>query len=358
MVSTALMLAALGLLSPGAQPASAQGDCVAPDGAPGCWEIDLVDEFMGNSLNLANWEPGWFVDQGFSRSVNHRENACYNTDQVTVQGGALHLRLDPSTSPLCLDKQGEVAPFVGGLISGRDSINNPAHPTRLDDTFYIESRIKLPAIDGQVRNWPAFWTAGGGPWPITGEIDVLEGLEGKAKYNYHFGCPAGGNCQFGAQAHPAASGDGEWHTYGAYRQLATTGDRATITYFFDGVAVGAVTERVVDTPQYLIFTYTSHESHNVTTAGVEMQVDWIRTWSPVNPSPGDVSCTLGVNISDALLIAQYSAGIRDDIATCPLPDPVTQINADVGDVNGDNQTDIVDALIIAQCTTGVINPNC
>lgn len=345
------------LTTPGASTAAAQGECVAPDGAPGCWTIDFSDTFAGNALDLNNWEPGWFVDEGYSVSVNGRENACYNTDQVTVSGNALRIQLDPSTSPLCLDKQGDVAPYVGGIISGRDAISNPNHPTRLDDTFYTEARIKIPAIDGQVRNWPAFWSTGFGPWPATGEIDILEGLEGAAKYNYHHAC-GGGNCQLGAQAHPASSGDGEWHTYGAYRQLATTGESATITYFFDGVAVGTVTERVIDVPHYLIFTYTSHESQNVTTTGVAMEVDWVRTWTPNEPSPGDVSCSRGVNITDALLIAQYSASIRTGVTGCPLADPITQMNTSAGDINDDGQTNIVDALLIAQCTAGIVNANC
>jgi len=277
---------AAGLLAT-AGPAAAQA-CAGPAGADGCWEMDFADDFDGTSLDLAAWEPGWYVDSGYSRSVADNEDACYNTDQVTVSGGALRIRLDPSTNPLCLDKHGDVAPYVGGLINSRDALRDADHPVQLTGTYFVEARIKAPA-DGQTMwNWPAFWTNGGSPWPTNGEIDILEGLRGEAKYNYHYLC-GDTNCQVGAEAYPAAAIDGDWHVYAAERRIAVDSrdgvERATITYFLDGVEIGQVTENVTESQQYIILDYTSHQSHGTTRTGESLEVDWVRAWSPSPAAP-------------------------------------------------------------------------
>lgn len=333
-------------------------ECLAPFGVEGCWEVDLFDSFEGDSIDRSVWEPGWFVDEGYSVSVNNRENACYNTDQVSVANDMLQIRLDETTDPLCLDKQGDSVGLVGGLVSSRDAIGNPDHGGRLDGDYYVEARMWVPAEDGEIVNWPAFWTNGFGPWPATGEIDILEGLGGDAKMNYHYQCSDGRNCQIGARRYPAESGDGEWHTYGALRRLATTNSPPTITFFFDGVAVLTVEDNVVGSPHYMIFTYTSHQDENPIAPGSIMLVDWVRSWSLAEPDRGDASCADGVDVVDALVIAQFTAGVRTDAGSCPLTDPATQIYAEAGDVNDDGLTDIVDALIVAQCTAAVTNPNC
>ena len=290
--------------------------------------------------------------------MNNRENACYNTDQVVVGDDTLQIRLDSTDAPECLDKQGDVVGLVGGIVSSRDAIQNPNHAGRLDGSFYVEARIRVPEQDGEVVNWPAFWTTGFGPWPATGEIDILEGLGGDAKFNYHYQCPNGQNCQAGAQRHPAASADGEWHTYGALRRLATTTSPATITFFFDGAEVATIEDNIVRSPHYIIFTYTSHQNENPIAPGSTMFVDWVRSWSLAEPDRGDATCTDGVDVVDALVIAQFTAGVRSDSGGCPLADPTTELFADVGDVNEDGATDIIDALIVAQCSVGIANPNC
>lgn len=358
LATVSLLAAILVVIAPAQKTDAQEGECLAPFGVEGCWDVDLFDTFDGDAINRDIWEPGWFVDEGYSVSVNNRENACYNTDQVVVGGSTLQIRLDSTTDPACLDKQGDTVDLVGGIVSSRDAIQDPAHGGRLDDSFYIEARIRVPEQDGQVVNWPAFWTTGFGPWPATGEIDILEGLGGDAKFNYHYQCSDGRNCQAGAQRHPVTSGDGEWHTYGALRRLATTSSPATITFFFDGVAVATIEDNVVRSPHYIIFTYTSHQDENPIAPGSTMLVDWVRSWSLAEPDPGDATCSDGVDVVDALAIAQYSARVRTDSGGCPLTDPETQLFADAGDLNDDGSTDIIDALIVAQCSVGLPNPHC
>lgn len=356
-VTVALAASVIGVAASLEPHAAAQADCAAPEGVEGCWQVDFVDEFDGVDLDPAAWEPGWFVDEGWSVSVNQRENACYHTDQVTVAGGRLRIQLDVTADPACLDKQGEVATLVGGVVSARDARTDPDHPVRLDDGFYIESRVRIPASGGEVVNWPAFWTAGFGPWPVTGEIDIAEGLGGESKYNYHYAC-GGGHCQVGGRAHAPESADGDWHTYGALRTMPTTNAPAQITIFFDGEPVATISEDVVTAPHYVIFSYTSHESNTPLATGEALEVDWVRSWSPTDPIRGDVSCSAGVNIVDALMIAQYAALLRTPTESCPLADQASQLHAPSGDVNGDERINVVDALIVAQCITGAGNPAC
>jgi hypothetical protein len=50
---------------------------------------------------------------------------------------------------------------------------------------YAEARIYLPASNGQLVGWPAWWIVGTN-WPADGEADIVEGLDGAATSNYHY----------------------------------------------------------------------------------------------------------------------------------------------------------------------------
>lgn len=74
--------------------------------------------------------------------------------------------------------------------------------------------------------------------------------------------------------------------------------------------------------------------------------------------PGDVTCNATVDVTDAMVIAQYDAGTRENAESCPIIDPATQLNLGAADFNGDAKADVVDALLIAQCSVGITNPFC
>jgi beta-glucanase (GH16 family) len=73
------------------------------------------------------------------------------------------LVLHPRYRPNFITPQGDRFDFISGRIDTRDKF----------DFRYgsAAARIKLPPGVGL---WPAFWILGYGPWPGSGEIDVLE----------------------------------------------------------------------------------------------------------------------------------------------------------------------------------------
>lgn len=73
---------------------------------------------------------------------------------------------------------------------------------------------------------------------------------------------------------------------------------------------------------------------------------------------GDANCNASVDITDALVIAQFAAGLRTASDSCARTDRITQLHIDAADFNGDGNPDIVDALLIAQCSAGLVNPYC
>lgn len=86
--------------------------------------------------------------------------------------------------------------------------------------------------------------------------------------------------------------------------------------------------------------------------------DWTGA-QPLTPSYtlGDVSCDSTPDIADALLIAQFSVGIRTQADSCDNVDPSSQIGPG-GDVNNDGVVDVADALLVAQCSVGLTNVFC
>lgn len=234
-----------------------------PIGPGGKWKLTFDDEFNGTSLNTTNWATGWF-GSGITDPVNSAEQDCYDPSQVTVSGGSLNLTAVKSS---CTTPDGKTFPYKTGAVSSNPSSGAPNQPKRgfQQAHGFFQARIFTPGSSGKIFNWPAWWTDGQ-QWPADGEMDIVEGLSGMACFHFHSTATGGpGGC-------PSGSFTG-WHTYGADWQPGS------VTYYYDGKAVGKVTQQVTSAPMYLILDYAVSSSIGGPSKNATMKVDYVRVWS-------------------------------------------------------------------------------
>ncbi|MBB5518475.1 glycoside hydrolase family 16 protein [Amphiplicatus metriothermophilus] len=141
---------------------------------PPRWETVWSDDFDGDTLDRTKWRAEVSCWGG-----GNNERQCYTDrpENISVEGGVLKLRARPEvyTGPLYPShhkdaRQGEATrAYTSGKIMTRG----------LASWRYgrFSARIKLPAGQGA---WPAFWMMPAddfyGPWPLSGEIDIMEAV--------------------------------------------------------------------------------------------------------------------------------------------------------------------------------------
>jgi beta-glucanase (GH16 family) len=236
------------------QPAASSAG--APLGIPGTWRQVFGDEFSGTTLDSTKWNPNWLgCPTCITKPVNSAELGAYAPSQVSVSGGSLHLTAIQQQTTA---NNGQTYAYRSGLVESNG---------KAEFTYgAFEARIYSPAAPGttQIANWPAFWTDGQN-WPTDGEMDVMEGLSGKACYHFHSPAGGPGGC---------ASGDFTgWHTYGAEWKPGS------VTYYYDGKQVGQITTGITSAPMYLILNNGVSDQHGgprLTPA--DMMVDYVRVW--------------------------------------------------------------------------------
>ena len=189
------------------------------------WKLVFADEFDGNQLDAAHWTA--YAD---CWGGGNKERECYTArpENVSVHDGRLELsaRFETATGPsLPLDLRtpgvqvpDASKPFTSGKIASKGKFSL---------TYgRIEVRARSPIGQGV---WPAIWLLPEadryGPWPGSGEIDVMEAVNMGVKCGSCFGGVENniyGTIHYGSNMHhqyqqkgfqlPKGT-EGDWHTY-------------------------------------------------------------------------------------------------------------------------------------------------
>jgi len=289
------LLGTAGLVAPaaGAGPS-------APSGPSGSWTNTFDEEFNGAAVDTTKWEPDRYgQDYGGDTPFNPgSEAAWFNTGNVSVSGGNLHLTIRDEPRTL----NGKTYPYSSGVVQ-------TAQHHLFTAGTYLEARINVPVCDGC---WPAFWTAAPDVWPP--EIDGFEyfdtggsGADTKPQFNYH--PPAGGQTGPTVYGDPAVDYRGSFHTYG----LLWDGTQAVP--YLDGVAYpSGANSDMTRLDQFLLLNLSVQGGHHPA-PGSEMLVDWVRAWSPA-PAPAPAPAT---EVHGAIADHYYGTRVGGPVRTDHYP---------------------------------------
>ena len=237
---TALLLAAGSLagvsvvtLAAGTSPALA--DTVPP--APSGWTTVFGDNFAGSSGSAPS-SANWFYDIGTGFGTGETEQTTNSTSNVFLDGNG-HLVLK------AIDNAGSWT--SARIESTRDDFEAPP-----GGELEMTASIEQPNPASGLGYWPAFWALGspmraGGGWPTSGEIDMMEDVNGlnEASQTLHdaanspghglIACPAAGSgCQTG------------YHTYSVIVDRTNT-SAESLEFLMDGTVESTITEASVGT---------------------------------------------------------------------------------------------------------------
>jgi hypothetical protein len=214
---------------------SAQADTPPPP--PSGWTTVFSDNFAGGA-NTAPSASNWFYDIGTGYGTGEKEQTTNSTNNVYLDGNG-HLVLK------ALSNGGSWT--SARIESTRDDFMAPP-----GGELEMTASIQQPNPANGLGYWPAFWALGspmrtGGGWPTSGEIDMMEDVNGlnEASQTLHdaanspghalIPCPgSGSSCQTG------------YHTYSVLIDRTNT-SAETLQFLMDGTVESTITEASVGT---------------------------------------------------------------------------------------------------------------
>ncbi|HET9167856.1 MAG TPA: carbohydrate-binding protein [Actinospica sp.] len=237
LTSTALLsgsLAGAAAVTLAAAP-SAAAATVPP--APSGWTTVFSDDFSG-AAGTAPSAQNWFYDLGTGYGTGEIEQTTSSTGNVYVDGGG-HLVLK------AVDNGGTWT--SARIESTRDDFQAPA-----GGELEMTASIEQPNPANGLGYWPAFWALGspmrtGGGWPTSGEIDMMEDVNGlnQASQTLHDAAGSSGHALISCPDTSSSCQTG-YHTYSVILNRQNT-SAETLEFLMDGTVESTVTEASVGT---------------------------------------------------------------------------------------------------------------
>jgi beta-glucanase (GH16 family) len=198
--------------------------------APAGWTTVFKDDFTGRAGSAPS-AKNWFYDIGTGYGTGEIEQTTSSTRNVYVDGHG-HLVLKAT--------RGGGTWRSGRIESTRDDFAAPP-----GGQLELTALIKQPAPAKGLGYWPAFWALGspmrtGGGWPASGEIDMMEDVNGlnEASQTLHDAAGSSGHPLIACRGSRCESG---YHTYSVIINRANT--RAEyLRFLMDGRVTDTITE--------------------------------------------------------------------------------------------------------------------
>jgi beta-glucanase (GH16 family) len=266
---------------------------------PSGWNLVWSDDFNGSAGTAVNGS-NWLYDLGTSYpggagnwGTGEIETMTNSTANVYQDGGG-NLAIKP------------IRAANGSWTSGRIETQRTDFQPPAGGRLRIESRLQMPNVTGAAAQgyWPAFWALGAPfrgnytNWPIVGEIDIMENVNGANTVwgTLHCGVSPGGPCNEtsgigGNRACPGATCQAAFHTYAIEWDRSVSPEQ--MRWYVDGTQYHSVSANQVDAN-----TWANATQHgffiilNVamggswpgnptgsTASGVPMLVDYVAVWN-------------------------------------------------------------------------------
>jgi hypothetical protein len=203
--------------------------------APSGWNTVFSDNFAG-AAGSAPSSANWFYDIGSGYGTGEIENTTNSTNNVYLDGnGDMVLK--------AIDTNGTWT--SGRIESTRDDFEAPA-----GGELEMTASIEQPNPANGLGYWPAFWALGspmraGGGWPQSGEIDMMEDVNGlnEASQTLHDSANSPGHA---LMACPTTGCQTGYNTYSVIVNRVNT-SAEYLEFLMDGTVESTITEASVGT---------------------------------------------------------------------------------------------------------------